>query len=128
MVEEGSFTAAADSYLRDCFRNRRPPHVSELAKKIGLSLSQFSYAFVARHGERPGAYIKRAQVRRAKFLLRTTSLPTTQVGYRAGYGTRMSFFRGFKRATGMTPTEYRESLARGRKGKEAAVGGEDAGE
>ena len=112
------FTDAADAYLRECFRERRPPHVSELAKKIGLSLSQFSYAFVSKHGERPGAYIKRAQVRRAKFLLRTTSLPTTQVGYRAGYGTRMSFFRGFKRATGMTPTEYRESLQRKDPGKD----------
>jgi AraC-like DNA-binding protein len=32
-----------------------------------------------------------------------TRFTTTEVAYRAGYGTRRSIYRGFRRETGLTP-------------------------
>ena len=92
-----------------CFDRETPPHVNELARSLRMSLGAFSRAFTTECGEHPSEYLKRAQVARAKTLLATTDLPLNQAGYRSGYGTRVSFYRAFKRATGVTPRKYRDS-------------------
>ena len=103
-----SFLAAADAYLQACFARETPPHVSELAQSLQMSLGALSKVFTSQCGERPSEYLKRAQIDRAKLLLAATELPLNQVGYRSGYGTRVSFFRAFKRSCGMTPQQYRD--------------------
>jgi two-component system response regulator YesN len=51
--------------------------------------------------------MKRLQVLRACVLL-DEGMPITAVAYRAGFGTRTSFFRVFRRITGTTPGAYRK--------------------
>lgn len=100
--------AAAETYLSHCFETQSPPHVSELAAILGLTLRQLSDAFLAEVGERPAAYLKRRQIARAEELLEAGQLSTTQIAYCAGFGTRASFFRAFKRITGCTPRTHQK--------------------
>lgn len=53
------------------------------------------------------AYFENARIRRAEELLASSALPIDSIAERAGFGTRVTFFRAFKRSTGMTPDEFR---------------------
>jgi len=110
-MDRSDFVAAADAYLADCFARETPPHVNEFAMRCQLPTAAFSRGFLAAVGEQPSAYLKRRQVERAAKLLRTTNLTMNAVGYAAGFGTRMSFFRAFRRATGKTPQQYRDEIS-----------------
>jgi len=100
---------AADRYLGACFEEETPPHVSELAASLNIPAHQFTRLFRSETGMTPSAYLKSGQIRRAQDLLQTTALSMNGVGYASGFGTRMTFFRAFRRATGVTPAEYRAS-------------------
>jgi AraC-like DNA-binding protein len=108
MSRSGDVRDAADAYLRECFRRETPPHVNELAARLQLSIYELSRRFRTDVGELPSSYLKRAQLRRAEHLLRTSALSMNAVGYRSGFGTRVSFYRAFKRAIGITPSSYRQ--------------------
>jgi transcriptional regulator GlxA family with amidase domain len=98
---------AADRYLADSFAGGTPPHVNEFADLIGLSLSGLSRTFAVETGSTVGAYFKDARIRRAKELLGTTDRSLTEIAHAAGFGTRTTMFRSFRRAVGLTPDEYR---------------------
>jgi AraC-like DNA-binding protein len=53
-------------------------------------------------------YLKAGQIAHAKQLLRRTRLSVNEIAYAAGFGTRNTFFRAFRRATGLSPTQYRK--------------------
>lgn len=48
---------------------------------------------------------------RAIFLLQATTLPAAEIGHKVGYPDPPSFGRAFKRWTGVTPAQYRKSIA-----------------
>ena len=98
---------AIDGYLANCFADEDVPRASELAVKCGISPAQLTRLFVRDRGMRPSDYLKSRQVEYAKRLLMTTPLTTTEIAYRAGFGTRATFFRVFRRVTGMTPSRFR---------------------
>ena len=102
-----SLSQAADEYLAWCFERETPPHVAELATRLGITAPRLTQAFRAAVHIAPSAYLKDAQIARARELLRDTPLPLGQVAQRCGFGTRVSFFRSFRRATGITPTQFR---------------------
>jgi transcriptional regulator GlxA family with amidase domain len=58
-------------------------------------------------------------MRRARYLLRTTSLPVPAVAESCGYGLVQNFGRAFKQESGETPAAYRR---RHRQGLSAASG------
>ncbi len=103
-----------ERYLRDCFASEEVPRATELAERCGMSPPELTRTFARELGVRPAAYLKSQQVELAKVLLVTTTLTTTQIAYRAGFGTRATFFRVFRRATEMTPAEFRKRLCRDR--------------
>ena len=98
----------ANAYLAECFARETSPHANELAARLECSPSQLNRVFLRHMGVIPSTFLKAACVERAKHLLATTTLRTATVGYQAGFGTRTTFFRAFKRVTGMTPQQYRE--------------------
>jgi AraC-like DNA-binding protein len=102
---------AADRYLETCFERETPPHVRELAASIGLSFNYLSRIFRTRVGVSASSYLKNAQMERAKRLLTSTSHPIASVGSQCGYGTPQTFYKVFRRRTGMTPAEYRLATA-----------------
>jgi hypothetical protein len=77
---------AIHRYLIDSFRRESPPRVSELATILGVSrlaLSQLSNTFF---GCPPGVYLRSIRRTYAQRLLRRTTLSTSKVAYRSGYG------------------------------------------
>ena len=99
--------AVADRYLAICFQRQTPPRASELAAVFDIPAHQLTRAFRRVLQTTPSAYLKNAQLALAKLLLTTTVLSMNEVAYAAAFGTRMSFFRAFRRASGMTPAQYR---------------------
>lgn len=96
-----------ERYLTECFSSEEPPRACEVAARCGLSPTQFTRALLRERGIRPADYLKTRQVEFACHLLETTGMNTTEIGYRAGFGTRATFFRVFHRITGETPAQFR---------------------
>ncbi|TXK60964.1 GlxA family transcriptional regulator [Alkalisalibacterium limincola] len=82
--------------------------VSELAAHCGTSERSLLRRFHSEYGLSPLAHIQRLRVERAKALLETTHLSFEEVMERCGYRDVSSFRKLFKRATRMTPADYRE--------------------
>jgi transcriptional regulator GlxA family with amidase domain len=102
-----ALTGAADAYLDSCFRKETPPHAGELAALWGIAPHQLTHLFRRLLRRTPSAYLKERQIVRAQHLLRTGSLPMNVIAYGSGFGTRVTFYRAFRRATGITPARYR---------------------
>lgn len=98
-----------DQYLRQCFSQEQTPRVSELATLLGLTRERLSRQFMAAYGVPLSAYLKRRQIRHAQRLLTASQLSTTRIGYLCGFGTRRTFYRAFRRDTGLSPDQYRRS-------------------
>ncbi len=98
-----------EQYLDSCVRRESPPRVSELADLLGLSPTQLGKSFRSRHGVCLSDYLKAWQVARAEELMRKTTLNTTVIAYRCGFGTRRTFFRVYRRVKGDTPASFRSA-------------------
>lgn len=98
-----------DQYLHTCFSRESPPRVSELARSLGVPLSKFVETFHRATGMTPSDYLKERQIAAAKLLLLKTKMPVDKVGYAMGFGTRRTFFREFRKRTGVSPAEYRQA-------------------
>ncbi len=81
--------------------------MSEFADEIAISRSHVNDCFRAELGISASTFLKNEQMKEAKRLLRATNLTKAEIAYRAGFGTRRTFYRAFLRATGMTPDAYR---------------------
>lgn len=81
-----------------------------VAAVVGWSPSHFSAMFSRETGETFIEYLTRQRMEKAKELLRMTSLPTAEIGYRVGYSNPRYFYAVFKKAAGQSPTEFRQSI------------------
>lgn len=87
-----------------------PLDVAELARRSGVSVSQFERDFVQLLGVSPRRYATRVRVDVALNLLHGDD-PIAQIAHACGYADQSAFTRRFKLAVGMTPGEYRRSVA-----------------
>lgn len=69
----------------------REPSVSELAKQVGLSEYHFIRVFREVMGVTPGQYIIGARMGHAKYLLKTTNLPVSEIGIMSGFSQKVCF-------------------------------------
>jgi len=89
-------------------------HLSEdlslvrLAKQSHFNPSYLSRLFKQETGQNLSEYIDQARVKKAKELL-IKEMKIHEVGARVGYEAAHSFTRFFKKMTGITPQEYRET-------------------
>ena len=81
--------------------------LSDLAEVAGLSRHHFSRAFQVAMGEPPMTYLARRRLEAAKRLLREGDLPLAEVGRLSGLGSPSQFASGFRRRTGLTPSDFR---------------------
>jgi transcriptional regulator GlxA family with amidase domain len=109
-VRPDELLATIEEYLRDCFERESPPRVDELAQDVGLAPAALSRRFRRRYGIGLAEHLKRLQVDFAESLLRDSGLTATQIAYKAGFGTRRTFFRAYRRLKGDTPDAYRSRL------------------
>jgi len=82
--------------------------VTQLAEHCGTSERSLLRHFRTHHGVTPVAHIQHLRVERAKALLETTHLSFDEIVERCGYNDSASFRKLFKRATAITPGDYRE--------------------
>ena len=82
--------------------------VASLAKHCGTSERSLLRHFRSQYGASPLAHIQHLRVERAKALLEATHLSFDEVVERCGYSDVSSFRKLFKRATTLTPVDYRE--------------------
>ncbi|GFN33041.1 helix-turn-helix domain-containing protein [Paenibacillus xylaniclasticus] len=80
-----------------------------LAGYIHFNPSYLSRLFKQESGVTLSEYIEGARIERAKQLLKRNDLKVQEIGYRVGYEASQSFTRFFKKATGLTPQEYRDA-------------------
>jgi transcriptional regulator GlxA family with amidase domain len=100
---------AAEAHLHAHFRG--DVAVAALADKAGLAPRTFVRRFKAATGRSPAAYCQALRVEAAKAMLEREATPVQRVSAEVGYED-VAFFRGlFRRATGMTPAEYRAHFA-----------------
>jgi len=83
--------------------------LAELTAYIGYSVSHFSAVFHKQTGQSPIEYFNRMKIARAQELLRTTELKVNQICSRLGYEDPFYFSRLFRKYTGMSPRQFRES-------------------
>ncbi|TWT81747.1 HTH-type transcriptional activator Btr [Planctomycetes bacterium CA13] len=79
----------------------------ELAKKAGLSVSQFDRRFRAAFGSSPHQYIMRVRVENAARLLIETDQTVSEIAHTCGFYDHAHFSRSFRRIMNATPTQYR---------------------
>jgi len=80
---------------------------NDLARMSGLSPAQFHVMFKAILRATPMDYLRRIRLRHAQRLLIMTSDPVLEIGVRSGYEDPFVFCKFFKRACGLSPSEYR---------------------
>ncbi len=84
-----------------------PLTVDRLAAATGLSIGHFSAAFRQSLGEPPHKFILQRRLERARALLRDPGLSLTDVALEAGFGGSSQFAMAFRRATGLSPRDWR---------------------
>jgi AraC-like DNA-binding protein len=87
-----------------------PLTVDDLAAAACLSRAHFSREFRRAFGESPYSYLLTRRLERAATLLRGTDYTVADICMQVGLTSVGSFTSSFRRAYGMTPTEYRESF------------------
>jgi AraC family transcriptional activator of mtrCDE len=68
--------------------------------------------FAASFGESPMSILRRLRMRHAARLLAANALSIEQVALQAGYRSRSSFVRSFRKHYGSDPTDYRAQAKR----------------
>lgn len=82
-----------------------------LARTAGLSRAAFAQRFKRMAGDTPAHYVARVRVQRAMDMLRATGDSMERIAERVGYADPFVFSKVFKRVQGLSPREFRRSLA-----------------
>lgn len=85
------------------------PSLGELAHTLNMSIRTLD-----RHLKREGTgyrtLLREARLTRARHLLRQAVMSTTAIAHELGYSDAANFTRAFRKATGMTPSAFRQTL------------------
>lgn len=79
------------------------------AGMLNISISRFNHLFRQWVGVAPYAYYTRLRMTNACSLLEETDLKVGKIAERCGYRDPLYFAQAFRKAMGMSPTEYRQS-------------------
>ena len=87
---------------------RNAPTLAELAGLCNLSVRQLTRGFRASRGRSIGEYVAQSQIDHAKrFLAGDESIKS--IAYSMGFASPSTFSNAFRRATGQTPRQFRQS-------------------
>lgn len=84
--------------------------LEEVSKYVGLNPTYFSILFKKETGLNFSHYITKLRIEQAKHLLKTSSMPLVTIAEETGFESQSYFSKVFKKQTGTTPKQYRESL------------------
>jgi AraC-like DNA-binding protein len=80
--------------------------LSYLAEECGLSVSYFSRSFKRSFGVPVHRYLIARRVDRAKFLLRSSSAPLSEIALESGFSDQAAFSRTFRAVVGTSPLRW----------------------
>lgn len=83
--------------------------VGELARKYAINPDYLSSVFKQETGKNIIRYLTETRIEKACRLLSETQLKVSDISYSLGYNDRQYFNRVFKKITGMSPTDYRQT-------------------
>ncbi|HEX5338955.1 MAG TPA: helix-turn-helix domain-containing protein [Gallionella sp.] len=86
--------------------------IDDLANAMHTSYRTLNRRFVEITGMAPLAYLQALKIERAKELLEVSNSDFETITEKVGYGDASSFRRLFKRATGLSPAQYRRQFRR----------------
>jgi AraC-like DNA-binding protein len=81
-----------------------------VADRHGVSREHLTRVFTERTGRPPARYLAEQRLTAARELLRQTSLPIAAVARQAGYHSAHHLARHMRRATGCSPTRWRQRI------------------
>lgn len=102
IVEEGI------AYMKKNYQNSDLT-MNALAEHLGISTVTLSVEFKNEMDVKPSDYLANLRMEKAKDLLKNTNLKVKDVSLSVGYEDGRVFLKRFKKYTGMTPGEYRNS-------------------
>ncbi|MEN3940662.1 AraC family transcriptional regulator [Prosthecobacter sp. SYSU 5D2] len=105
--ELGVLAEVLDILHRDC---AKPLRIEKLAKKSGLSWSQFQRRVRGITGLTPRQLLTKSRIELAAEALRNGSDALSMVAFDCGFYDQAAFSRQFRSATGLTPGEYRRAF------------------
>ncbi|MBI3787081.1 MAG: helix-turn-helix transcriptional regulator [Ignavibacteriales bacterium] len=88
--------------------------LTELAKQVGMSRNQLSFVINSGIGDSFYTFINKYRVEEAKRLIadpKNANFTILSLAFEAGFPSKSSFHNVFKKLTGLTPTEYRNTLS-----------------
>ncbi len=88
---------------------RDAPSVQELLSQSGITYAHQCRIFKSHYGITPMQYVNELRMSEIKNLLRDTDVPVSAIAEMTGYDNLGYFSRSFRKHTGMTPREYRNS-------------------
>lgn len=98
----------AIEYINDNYHKKIT--LNELADQVNYSQYHFIRIFQKETGKTPFEYLTGIRVKKAKEFLRSTNLSITEICLQCGFQNSSHFANFFKLHTGMSPSEYRQSL------------------
>lgn len=85
---------------------RKPIHVKELADLIQRSPNYTITLFKEATGQTPVKYLQQLRIAEARNLLRNTDMTVTEIADYLGFYDTSYFYRTFKKATSLSPSDY----------------------
>ena len=110
IVEESDITVEIRTFIEENFR--RKITLSMLAEHLNISKNYCSLFIKQKTGVKFLQYVNQVRLREAERYLRTTTLHVVEICYAVGFDSIQSFNRNFKKARGITPTEYRKGIGK----------------
>lgn len=83
--------------------------LSEAARQLSISVRTLCRQVQRATGMAAGDWLRRVKLGQAAEALRSTRTPIKTISDQLGFGSEVSFYRAFRSATGMTPSEYRQA-------------------
>ncbi len=98
---------ARDVYIQEL---ANPPSTEMLASRLGVSRATLDRALAADVGISPAKLLARLRLDETKRLLRAGGLSVSEIAYKVGYCNPAYFVNTFRKALGISPRQWRDSL------------------
>jgi transcriptional regulator GlxA family with amidase domain len=106
-TQEARLAIFADAVEILAKESSRPIRIEEVARRVATSPRQLQRVFADVGGLGFRSYLGRLRMSKAADLLATTDMPVKVVATRVGYRDGSQFSKAFKRAYGLSPSQWR---------------------
>lgn len=90
----------------------KPLRISEIAAHFGYNEKYLSHRFAEVFDIPLKKYILKAQIEQANFLLTDTNKSISEIARELGFSDNHNFSRTYKKLTGLSPSEYRNTFSK----------------